>query len=78
MAIDHADEIRDSGIQLFIDVGDEDCFHLHNAAELMHRTMWHLRIPHEYHLVRGANHMGSSWRRRGPEATNPKPETLKP
>lgn len=68
MAADHADEIRLSGLRIFIDAGDQDCFALHNAAELLHRTLWWLRIPHEYHLVGGADHMGSSWRRRGPAA----------
>lgn len=68
MAIDNADEIRDSGLELFLDAGDQDCFDIHNPTELLHRTLWYERIPHEYHLVRGGNHMGSSWRRRGPEA----------
>jgi len=68
MAIDNADEIRDSGLELYLDVGDQDCFDIHNPVELLHRTLWYHRIPHEYHLVRGGDHMGSSWRRRGPEA----------
>jgi len=67
-AIDNADNIRKSGIELFLDVGDEDKSMLHNAAELLHRHLWYHRIQHEYHLVRGGNHEGSSWRRRGPEA----------
>merc|ERR1712072_1466717 len=68
MAIDNADEIRDSGLELYLDVGDQDCFDIHNPVELLHRTLWYHRIQHEYHLVRGGDHMGSSWRRRGPEA----------
>merc|ERR1740121_2202779 len=68
MAVDNVAAIRESGIQIFIDAGDEDYYDLHNAAELMHRVLWQQRIPHEYHLVRGGNHSGSSWRRRGPEA----------
>jgi len=68
MCEDNAAEIRASGIKIYLDVGDQDFFNLHNAAELMHRVLWHQRIEHEYHLVHGANHAGSSWRRRGPEA----------
>lgn len=68
MAIDHQDEIRASGLRIFLDCGDQDRTRLHNAAELLHRMLWWLRIPHEYHLVAGADHMGSSWRRRGPAA----------
>lgn len=68
MCEDNAAEIRASGIKLYIDVGDQDFLNLHNAAELLHRVLWHHRIEHEYHLVHGGNHAGSSWRRRGPEA----------
>mmetsp|Transcript_12279 Transcript_12279/g.14045 ORF Transcript_12279/g.14045 Transcript_12279/m.14045 type:complete len:388 (+) Transcript_12279:114-1277(+) len=68
MAIDNAENIRKSKVKLYIDVGDEDFLNLQNAAELLHRVLWSNRIRHEYHLVHGGDHGGSSWRRRGPEA----------
>lgn len=34
-------------------------FHLQEAAEYLHRIMYDHQIPHEYHLVRGADHLGS-------------------
>lgn len=52
----NADEIRASGLQIYLDSGDEDEFLLYEAAEFLHQTLWRNRIPHEYHLVRGADH----------------------
>jgi S-formylglutathione hydrolase len=58
IARDNAEAIRASGIQVYIECGDEDWFNLHEATEFMHRVLWDSSIPHEYHLVRGANHVG--------------------
>lgn len=60
MAIANAAKIRDSGLGIYIDAGDEDMFHLQEAAEFLHRILYDHGIPHEYHLVRGADHLGSS------------------
>ncbi len=30
----------------------------HDGAEYLHRVLWDLDIPHEYHLVRDADHGG--------------------
>ena len=49
MAQDNAKDIRDSGIQIYLDVGDQDG--LCGPAESLHRALWHHRIRHEYHLV---------------------------
>jgi S-formylglutathione hydrolase len=58
IARDNALAIRDSGIQIYIECGDEDWFNLHEATEFMHRVLWDAGVQHEYHLVRGANHVG--------------------
>lgn len=61
---DHADAIRRSGLHIYIEVGDEDYTNLHDGAEFLHRVLWDNDIPHEYHLVRWADHVGPSllWR----------------
>ena len=68
MCLDNATAIRESGVKIYLDVGDRDFLGLANAAELMHRVLWEQRIEHEYHLVHLGDHAGSSWRNRGPEA----------
>lgn len=51
MVEDNADEIRESGIKIYMDVGDHDSHMLQNSNEALHRTLWYHRILHEYHLV---------------------------
>lgn len=68
MVIEHAKEIRSSGLQIYIEAGDEDQFWLYEGAEFLHRTLWDQRIRHEYHLVRGADHVGPSLAQRQAEA----------
>jgi len=58
IAMRNAKSIRESGLQIYIECGDEDWFNLHEATEFMHRVLWDAGIQHEYHLVRGANHVG--------------------
>ncbi|HLG15961.1 MAG TPA: alpha/beta hydrolase-fold protein [Blastocatellia bacterium] len=67
LAVANAEKVRASGLQVYIDVGDEDSFNLHEAAEFMHRILWDNKILHEYHLVRGADHVGRTLRRRSME-----------
>jgi S-formylglutathione hydrolase len=54
----NADTIRDSGLQIYLECGDEDFLNLHEGAEFLHQVLWNCRIKHEYHLVRGADHLG--------------------
>lgn len=68
IAIDNADAIKASGIQIYLEAGDEDQFWLYEGAEFLHRVLWDERIRHEYHLVRGADHVGPSFSERLPEA----------
>jgi S-formylglutathione hydrolase len=58
IAVDRAEKLRGSRLGIYIEVGDEDMFHLHEAVEYLHRLLWDQKIQHEYHLVRGADHVG--------------------
>jgi len=64
IVIDNADQLRDSGLQLLVEAGDEDANLTFLSAELVHRLLFDAAIPHEYHLVRGAAHTGRSIPRR--------------
>jgi S-formylglutathione hydrolase len=55
-----ADNIRNSGIAIYLECGDEDAFGLHRGTEFLHRVLWDHNIKHEYHLVRGGEHVGKS------------------
>jgi S-formylglutathione hydrolase len=68
MAVNFADNIRTSGLQIYVEAGDEDQFWLYEGAEFLHRILWDQRIKHEYHLVRGADHVGPSMGERLEEA----------
>src|SRR5215510_7004701 len=60
----NAEKIRDSKLGIYNDVGDLDAFNIHEGTEFIHRLMWDIKIPHEYHLVRGADHVGRTIRPR--------------
>jgi S-formylglutathione hydrolase len=64
LAIANADAIRANRLAIYIEAADEDVFNLHDGAEFLHRVLWDLDISHEYHLVRGADHVGPSLLRR--------------
>jgi S-formylglutathione hydrolase len=59
-----AARIRDSGLAIYLDAGDQDFFNLHVATEFLHRALWDNDVPHEYHLVRWADHVGGTVRPR--------------
>lgn len=67
IAVNRAEKLRASGLGIYIEAGDEDMFYLHEATEYLHRILWDHKIPHEYHLVRGADHVGRSIRPRAME-----------
>lgn len=60
MAIDNRDKILASDLQIYLEVGDLDMFHLDEGNEFLHRVLWDHQIPHEYRLVHGADHLGKS------------------
>jgi S-formylglutathione hydrolase FrmB len=68
ICVANAEKIRASRLAIYVDVGDMDAFNIHEGTEFIHRIMWDSRIPHEYHLVRGADHVGRTIRPRTTEA----------
>ncbi len=62
------DGIRDSALQIYFEAGDLDGLWLYEGAEFLHQVLWNAKIPHEYHLVRGADHIGATVGRRFREA----------
>lgn len=59
-----AEQIRESGLAIFLDAGDQDMFWLYEGAEFLHRVLWDQRVRHEYRLYLGADHVGASLRPR--------------
>lgn len=64
LAVNRAEKLRAAGLGIYIEAGDEDLFYLDEATEFLHRILWDQKIPHEYHLVRGADHVGRTIRPR--------------
>jgi S-formylglutathione hydrolase len=60
----HAEEIRDSGMAIYIEAADNDFLNAHDGAEFLHRLLWALDLSHEYRLVRAADHGGPTMRPR--------------
>lgn len=60
----NAEKIRESGLAIFLEVGDEDFVNAHDGTEFLHRVLWELDLSHEYHLVRGGDHGGPTLRPR--------------
>ncbi|MBU1378599.1 MAG: esterase [Alphaproteobacteria bacterium] len=60
MVLANRNAILKSGLAIYLEVGDQDMFHLDEGAEYLHRVMWDHGIPHEYRLVRGADHTGKT------------------
>ena len=54
----NAQQIRDSGLAIYLETGDRDFLNAHDGTEFLHRVLWDLDLSHEYHLVRGADHGG--------------------
>ena len=67
MVIDHPRMLRESGLQLLIEVGDEDANGNYRSVELLHRLLFDAAIEHDYRLHRGAAHVGRSKHWRFPE-----------
>lgn len=68
ICVANAEKIRASRLGIYVDVGDMDAFNINEGTEFIHRIMWDLKIPHEYHLVRGGDHVGRTIRPRSTEA----------
>lgn len=57
----NAASIRESGLAIYFEAGDEDFVNAHDGAEFLHRVLWDLDISHDYHLVRGGDHGGPTF-----------------
>jgi S-formylglutathione hydrolase len=57
----NARSIRDSGLAIYIEVGDQDFVNAHDGTEFLHRVLWDLDISHEYRLIRGGDHGGPTF-----------------
>jgi len=67
IAVAKAEKLRAAGLGIYLEAGDEDSYNLHEATEFLHRILWDHQIKHEYHLVRGADHVGRTMRGRAME-----------
>jgi S-formylglutathione hydrolase len=56
----NAQQIRDSGLAIYLEAAERDFLNAHDGAEFLHRVLWDLDVSHEYHLVRGVDHGGPS------------------
>ena len=63
-----AELIRESGLKIYVEAGDEDLFWLYEGAEYLHRVLYDQRIRHEYRLYYGADHVGRTMGPRTDEA----------
>lgn len=54
----NARALREQGLAIYLDAGSRDALHAHDGAEFLHRVLWELDVPHEYHLLRDADHVG--------------------
>ena len=52
--------LRLRDLAIYIECGEADAFGFHEGVEFLHQTLWRHRIPHQYRLVRWADHVGSS------------------
>ena len=57
----NARSIHESGLAIYIEVGDEDLVNAHDGTEFLHRVLWDLDISHEYRLIRGGDHGGPTF-----------------
>lgn len=47
-----------SGLQIYLECGNEDLFLLNEGTEFLHRILWDGGVKHEYHSVHKADHVG--------------------
>ncbi len=54
----NAADIIASELAVSIDAGSRDALSAQDGAEFLHRVLWDLDVPHDYHLLRDADHVG--------------------
>jgi S-formylglutathione hydrolase len=57
-------QIRESGLPIYLEAAGCDFLNAHDGAEFLHRVLWDLDVPHEYHVLRLADHGGPTMRPR--------------
>ncbi len=60
LAIDNSAAIAASDLSIYLEAGDDDRMHVQYGAEMLHRCLFDIGMPHEFRLTRGANHVGPS------------------
>ncbi len=60
IARDDPQRLIDAGLCIYLECGDDDGFGLHRGTEFLHRVLFDAHVPHEYRLVRGADHLGAT------------------
>ena len=61
IAADAPERLRDPALAIYLECGDEDSFGMQRGTEFLHRVLFDHHVPHEYRLVRGADHVGASF-----------------
>ena len=56
--------LQQSNLAIYLEAAARDFLNAHDGAEFLHRLLWDLDLPHEYHLVRDADHGGPTMRPR--------------
>jgi S-formylglutathione hydrolase len=77
----NAAEILAADLAIQLDAGSRDALSVQDGVEFLHRVLWELDIPHDYHLLRDADHVGptiaprllSAFRWVGQQLTSPRP-----
>ncbi|NVM16960.1 MAG: esterase [Candidatus Lokiarchaeota archaeon] len=61
---ENAEDIRNSGIKIYLEVGTRDFLGLYRGAEFIHRLLFDNRIDHEFRLVYDGDHIGVTLKER--------------
>ena len=64
---DSVDAIRNSGIEIYFDIGSEDAHEFFHGTNLLHNTLFANNVRHEYKYVSRAYHLGESFEWRIPD-----------
>jgi S-formylglutathione hydrolase len=57
-ALRNADALRASELAIYLEAAGSDALNAHDGAEHLHRVLWDLDVPHEYHLRKDSDHVG--------------------
>lgn len=68
IAQQQANVLKESGLKIFIEAGDEDLFWLYEGTEYLHQVLYKMKVRHEYRLYYGADHVGRTLGPRTDEA----------